>query len=1053
MEGSKPDGKKIILKNRAPQNQQVDFNTEQPEEVTSAVDDASGNEASRYFYEGEIFDQFHRPLKVVGGIERLKELAMTPLATLVPQPRGSASQRDALGAERQAIAEALAHQIFTLAQRERQSDLELYLSAFNVALAERSCQDSRDILNRANEFFTETFYAPIRERGERPEIYHQVLKRVGHIHAERLQKIVFGLDVEATAKRLWDLLHGAHSDKAARIGDILLDCTEFQVSALREEFLQLPYKDLARQLYIVLHRAAPEATAASRRTIGKTEVAEHKRSAAFRARDQLRALRYLLLGRSVEELALVKRFYMEMGEQHLPDSELTLESHVKRLFPPAELERLGSLLRGWSPHGEAEEIHKIIIGHSIRGVREDLYSDPRDIVEREYTQGLGPFLRRFKKARLISFSDSVSSHTFQAYHLLRERVAALSYSRFLATNQALMEYYGYELDPTIFLSLNLFDARQRAILLHERFAVSFDLFEALQPMEFLEPRQCLAVQKAYQCLFGISIRDAAMQRLKDLGITQLPEDAATTISRCVNGEGRWPLNGDLLADYRADQAASNPWDFDFIIDPEDEERALKLGELIAQDCAPPDMDRSIRESLLGCPLERLHCIERAFYELTEPQTPLQQALSEVMTPDAHSSLMLFFAGFESSSLLPRLNENPMYFTMLRDLSAHDILFVRESFKRLFYVDFLEHLLKALEQTNDQDLALEAVVSVLKPEVLSVRKLLGGLRRESGPEVETLRTVCSGPSLKVMGFERAYDQLFPTFRIQLKMAAARLALSVQTFSELVLLLEGLDPDIMSRIQECFDSLDIQTLQEILRSHKSTQKVIEECYDLLSPERSFRHALKELQVDPDLINETLLHLEGYCSFSVARELHALVESKSGSELAAAVQGVLTPQSSERVNERIPQDINWMDEMIYQIGLSYRRHSGESLVVACRKRGVVNDDLEVIAGQVYGLEISASARELFTLVKCAKEGTVPPEGAEARICTYLESRGPKYRERLMSAYQSYWAHNPGFGGLLDDLTKYFKDSASKRKLLAMFLSTSSDRKAAPNIVPEIH
>jgi hypothetical protein len=395
----------------------------------------------------------------------------------------------------------------------------------------------------------------------------------------------------------------------------------------------------------------------------------------------------------------------------------------------------------------------------------------------------------------------------------------------------------------------------------------------------------------------------------------------------------------------------------------------------------------------------------------------------------------------------------MYVTMLRDLSSHDILFIRESFKRLFYVDLVDHVLKASQQASDRDLALEAVVALLKPEVLSVRKLLGGLKRESGPEVETLRTVCSGDTLKVMGFERAYDQLFPTFRIQLKMAAARLALSVQTFSELVLLLEGVDPDIMSRIQECFDALDIQTLQEVLRSHKSTQRIIEECYDLISSERSFRHALKELHVDPDLINETLLHLEGYCSFSVSQELHSLVVSKAGSELATAVLSVLTPQSTDYVNERIPQDINWMDEMVYQIGLSYRRQYGESLVIACRKRGVANQELEAIAGQVYGLEISASARELFTLIKCAKEGTPPPEGSEARICSYLESRGPKYRERLMSAYQSHWAHHPGFGGLLDDLTKYFKDSASKRKLLAMFLSTSSDRKAAPNAVPEIH
>jgi len=279
------------------------------------------------------------------------------------------------------------------------------------------------------------------------------------------------------------------------------------------------------------------------------------------------------------------------------------------------------------------------------------------------------------------------------------------------------------------------------------------------------------------------------------------------------------------------------------------------------------------------------------------------------------------------------------------------------------------------------------------------------------------------------------------------------LTVGSFVELVLLLEGIDPDILSRVQECFDALDIQTLQEILRAHKHTQKLIEECYDLIYPDRTFRHALKELQVDPDLINETLLHLEGYCSQSVALELRGLIEVISGPELAAKVIDVLTPQTHDHVNERIPQDINWMDEMIYQIGLSYRRQFGESLVVSSRKQGVANEALEDISSRLYGPEVSSSARELFTLIKCAKEGVEPPDGAEARICSYLESRGPKYRERLMAAYQSHWAHQPGFGGLLDDLTKHFNDSTSKRKLLAMFLSTSSDRKASPPPIPDLH
>jgi len=648
MEGSKPDGKKIILKRRARQDAGADLNSEVLDLDSTPDAPVDVKDENRYFYEGEIFDQFYRPLKVQGGVERLQEISSRPLPVAEPHSRESARRRDHQSGERQAVAEALAHQIYKLAQKDRETELDVYLSAFNVALAERSCQESLDILTRANEFFSEHYYSVIRERGERPEIYNQIVKRVGHAHAERLQRIVFGLNVEITAKRLWDIYQGGHTDKANRILDIVLDCTEAQVIALREEFLKLPYKDLARQLFAVLTHASASGPVGARRTIGKSELSEHKKTTAFRARDQLRSLRYLLMGRSVEELALVKRFYMDLGEQHLSDQELALESQIRRLFPPAEVERLAPLLRGWSPHGEAEEIHKIISIPSVRGVLEDLYGDPRDVVEREYTQGIGPFLRRFKRTRLLRHNNSVVAMSFIAYHPLRERVAALSYSRFLATNQALREYYGYELDPTIFLSLSLFDARQRAVMFHERLAVSFDLFEALQPVEFLEPRECLSVQRAYECLFGVSMREALERRLAAIGAVIAPPDFDSVCARYMDGHGRWPLNIDLLAQYRADEFGSGVWDYDYVPSAETESLAVRLGQLLDEERPPTDMDRLLREMLSGIPTESLHELERVFFDMTEPRTPLRETLAEVMTPDGYSMLMVSLVGLRAA---------------------------------------------------------------------------------------------------------------------------------------------------------------------------------------------------------------------------------------------------------------------------------------------------------------------------------------------------------------------------------------------------------------------
>ena len=210
---------------------------------------------------------------------------------------------------------------------------------------------------------------------------------------------------------------------------------------------------------------------------------------------------------------------------------------------------------------------------------------------------------------------------------------------------------------------------------------------------------------------------------------------------------------------------------------------------------------------------------------------------------------------------------------------------------------------------------------------------------------------------------------------------------------------------------------------------------------------------MAIDLDLINETLLHLEGYCSVTVATEISDVVACSSADELGRMVVSILNPPSQNHPNDRIPSDINWMDEMVYQIGLAYRRITGESLIAACRSAGVSSELLMDITSRIYGPEVCATAREIFSLIKHTKEATPIPEGTEARLCSHLESRGPKYKERLLAAYQSYWALTPGFSSLLDDMTKLFKDSPSKRKLLAIFLGAGGERKPPPSNPSGLH
>jgi hypothetical protein len=1049
MEGSKPDGKKIVFtkRKRTAQDELPDFS----EFTQGAVTEESKKEedSSKLFFEGEIFDQFYRPLSVQGGIERIQAIAEIPVNPPEPPVRLGAAQREAHAAERQSIAEALAHQIYKLAQRVRETDINIYLSAFNVALAGRSCREMTNILSRMNQFFTAHYYAAIRERGERPEVYQQIVKRVGHQHSERLAKIVHGMSVEDVAKKVWDLYHSALPDKTHRIEDLLLDCTEPQLLAVREEFLLMPYKDLARQIHTLLHASPTESQTPVRKTIGKTEVYEHKKQAAYRAREQFYTIRYLLLGRSAEEIALIKRFYIDLGDQTLSDFDLSLDADIKRVFPPADVERLSTLLLGWAPHLEAEEINKIIFGSGQKGQGEDTLSDPRDAVDRDHTQGLGPFLQRFKKHRLLHQAESVHDRVLLVYELLRERIGALSPSRFHETNQALREYYGYQLDPALFPSLSVFDARHLAVTMHERLSSSFDANELVQALEYLDPRQCLSVHKAFEVVFGRGLRDLIEARAKQIGVSMTGAALKAWLDRYVDGHGRWPLNLDVLAHVRGGEPVT-VWDPNFKPSSADEENAHRLAALLDQDVDQGSLDRPIREFFLGRKPESLLSLERTFFDMTDPPMPLREALEDVMSKQAYQDVMLMFAGIDPLEFLNSLHNDPIRALELRDHSASTIAYLRERYKGAYFVDLVDEVEARGDERLKNSNVSDALGVILRPEVLRVRRILGEMRRETAPEVDFLKHTFSGSAFKVMSFERAYDTFFPRLRVHLKLAAARMAISVGSFVELILALERVDTEIPARILECFDAVDVRRLQELLRENRVSQRVVEECYDLINHERTLRHALKEMAVDTDLINETLLHLQGYCSVTVAEEVKATVDSLSGDDLALEVLEILRPPSQSNPNDRIPGDINWMDEMIYQVGLAYKRLSGETLVASCRSRGVKTEALEEITARIYGLEVCSSARELFALIKSTKEGVVNPDISEGRICSHIESRGPKYRERLLGAYQSFWSHTPGYSSLLDDMTKYFKDTPVKRKLLALFLGTGSEKKPALDTPP---
>jgi ATP phosphoribosyltransferase regulatory subunit HisZ len=638
------------------------------------------------------------------------------------------------------------------------------------------------------------------------------------------------------------------------------------------------------------------------------------------------------------------------------------------------------------------------------------------------------------------------------YELVTERVDALSTERFLATNKALSDMYGYELDARMFASRRIFDPRRAAMMVYERLHVAGDFFEIATPIHFRQPAECLAVQQAFQVVYGESLEEAIKKRLGRV-TPNLPEQTREVlIDRYVRGNGRCPLSVDILGRYRGIEPEPGVWQWEYKSLTEDEESAMDIAAIMDQDLELGEFDRPILDFLAGRSYDERSRIERAFYDLTDPNMALREALRNCLSPEAFEMADLLLAGVDLHPLVTAIYTEPQQTEQLGELPPSLVRLVREAFERAHFVALDEFLLQQHPVPEREDEIMDRLSLVLMPEIFAARETLLRVSRTTVDQIDDIRALCRGPLGLVMAFERGFDMLFPRLRVHLKYAASRMAVSAPVFAELILNLEGVDPEVTARILEFFDAVDIHSLLSTLRHYQHEQRVIEEAYDLLNPEAQLRRSIKEMKVDPDLINETLLHLEGYSAKDVALELHELIQSYSGHELGVAMLAVFAIPTPQRPNPRIPEDMNWMDEMAYQVLLAYQHDYGADLMEVARAKGLDTYQLEELTGRVFGIEATSLARELFALLKANKEGGLSQEPTEQRICSYVESRGVRYRSRLVRAYNSFWAHTPGFESLLDDVATSFRDMASKKKLHALLLGVGAEGRSrkVSSIVP---
>jgi hypothetical protein len=408
-------------------------------------------------------------------------------------------------------------------------------------------------------------------------------------------------------------------------------------------------------------------------------------------------------------------------------------------------------------------------------------------------------------------------------------------------------------------------------------------------------------------------------------------------------------------------------------------------------------------------------------------------LSQILSQEAFCRYQLATFGL-SEDIIAGIAGDPFTLRTLRHLPPSIIKIVRSLFQQQVGEKIDLWLISQFPLAEDEDVLIDLLSIAYIPEAYAFRVAIQEIRRDVPAHIDGLRRFWTRALVARMGMERAIDCTVGRLRVHVKQAAARHSIQPALLAEIMLSFEGIDASIIARILECFDAVDSYGLQKILRDNIRDQRIIEEAYDLLFPDAQLRSSIKSMKIDLDIMNEMLLHLDGYSAEEVAAEVHALVVSLPGAEVGGALHDLFAPSFDERINPRIPVDINWMEEMMYQVGLAYERLYYRDMFDAFAAAGVSLDIVETLVGYVFGAEVCHTAQELHQLVVLGQRGEPAIDGTEEKLASFLESRGARSRERIIRAHAAFWARLPGASDLVAGITAFVKETPAKHKILAL-------------------
>lgn len=1008
---------------------------------------------------GEIFEQYRNILADDQTTERLLALTAESFNPCFVEVMPSEAEQENLSSQLQADAETLAHQIFKLAQTERETDLELYLSALNVILHELSCRDAKSVLDHANAFFFEHYQDIIRDRGERPEILSQIVKRTGKETAARLSAIIKGLDVEATAQTLWKLSCSSDPAQNSQALELLRHCTEKQVRAIRQAFAEIPYKIIATEIHDCLSKAIPHENEEDdlESWFLDTTAAQPERPGAIPLDRAVERLSYILNGRTSEELASLAIHYHNHYGSNQQHPEHTLIEDLKRALDEQEATSIITLLAGFNPATLADKINSLLFPVG----RDSAAKDRKTNAPYQDLQINKTLQQRFAKRALLRGNISLIDRILNSSEEIEELLTGLIPQQIQAVNQQLRQRYNYEIDPELFHRLQPLNARAKAFQLQETIKTAKTARELFRSIAGLTPRQTSELNTAMSVMSGHSLEEVFRKRLTFLYGRELPNDIETTLIDRVAGNSRWPLQLDLLKVFplQEESQTDNVWNSHWPCDDQTEQLAIELVELVENsDNDAASKQTSLLQILSGMTFVQINSLERAFFEMTEPQQPLLQFLKAHLNHEFVECLELIFAGYNLEEDAKKILKSVAALFNLRNYPASGIKliehFYQQSNGRSLEADIIKKL-SAPELSNE---LLDLLSILYSPQALTCSELLDRFSSQNTEMLEQFRVLFDKKGLAALALERSYDYRYGRLRLHLKHLLSKEVLDHEAFAETILILENLVPQLPRLIYREIQENNAHSLLEILGQHRDGQPVIEEAYNLLFPDKNLRKAIMGMAINIDKISETLLHLEGYYPHDIAEEIIEICNNSHGDSLATEILTILSEPTSQKPNHRIPRDPNWIDEMTHQVRLAFESKSGKSLIATLKAKSVSRKKIELIAIKMFSAEPANTAHDLHLLLEngCNALNSDQQDSSEEELVSFeqlldkLTVRGERFRERVMEVYDSCYGEEDEKQRLLSDISSKLQDHSLQQKLLKLLQSKKQTSKESLDKAP---